>query len=165
MSSKQVVAAISVVALLVILVYPALSTGNVSLALKANRIPNADHVYIKVKSVWVHQAGQSSDQGWELIFNSSLTIDLMTLVNDSQLIKGIAPVANYDSMRFDVSNVTWTYHGTSTPIQLESTQLIAHIDFRVTASRDIPLSVVVTGRSDVLQGQTFFLATLVATLS
>ncbi len=77
-NSKQIVAAVSAFVLLVILVYPALSTGTVSIILRSTNIENADHVYVSVGEVWVHRLGQSSSDGWELVSNQSQTVDLVS---------------------------------------------------------------------------------------
>jgi hypothetical protein len=165
MNSKQVVAAVSVVILLVILIYPALSSGSLSISLKSESIPKADHVYITLKDVWTHRAGQSQSQGWELVFNTTKSVDLTSLVNSPDVIKGNAPVATYDALRVDLSNVTWVFNGTSSNLQLESNQLISNIGFTVRSSQDLPLIMVIVGRSETLQGQRFFAATLNATLA
>ena len=77
-------------------------------------------MYVIIKDVWAHRAGQSQSQGWELVFNTTKTLDLVSLVNSPDVIKGNAPVATYDALRLDVSNVTWVYNGTSSNLQLES---------------------------------------------
>ena len=79
MNSKQVVSAVSVVVLLVILLYPTLSTGAVSMTLKSNKIGNADHVYVTLRDVWAHQTGQSESQGWRILSNTSKTLDLVSM--------------------------------------------------------------------------------------
>jgi hypothetical protein len=165
MNSKQVVAAISVVVLLVILIYPALSSGSLSISLESKSIPAADHVIITITNVWAHRTGQIQSQGWELVFNTTKSVDLMSLVSSPDVIKGNAPVATYDTLRVDVSNVTWVFNGTSSNPQLESGQLTSSIDFTVRSSQDLPLILVIVGRSEILQGQRFFAATLNATLA
>ena len=165
MNSKQVVAAISVVILLVILIYPALSFGTLSISLESKSIPEANRVIITITSIWAHRAGQSQSQGWELVSNSTESVDLMSLVASPDVIKGNAPTATYDTLRVDVSNVTWVFNGTSSNLQLESDQLTSNIDFTVRSSQDLPLIVLIVGRSEILQGQRFFAATLNATLA
>ncbi|HUO42581.1 MAG TPA: DUF4382 domain-containing protein [Methylomirabilota bacterium] len=165
MNSKQVVAAISLVLLLVILIYPALASGSLSISLKSTSIPQADHVFITIKDVWAHRAGQSQGQGWELVYNKTQILDLISLVTSPNMIKGNAPVAAYDTLRVDVTNVTWVFNKTSTNLQLESEQLTSSISFSVTSSQDVPLIIVIVGRSETLEGQRFFAATLNATLA
>ena len=165
MNSKQVVAAVSAVILLIILIYPALSSGSLSISLKSTTIPDADHVYLTINDLWAHRAGQSQSQGWELVFNSTKTVDLVSLVNSPDVIRGVAPTGTYDALRLDVSNVTWVYNGTTSDLQLESTQLNTRIDFTAKASQDLPLIMVVNARSEILQGQRFFTATLNVTLA
>lgn len=164
MNSKQVVAGISVVVLLVILIYPALSSGSLVILLESKSIPKADHVIITITGVWAHRAGQIQSQGWELVFNSTKNVDLISLASSPDVIKGNAPAGTYDTLRVDVSNVTWVFNRTSSNLQLESDQLTSSIDFTVRSSQDLPLIIVIVGRSEILQGQRFFAATLNATL-
>jgi hypothetical protein len=165
MNSKQVVAAISAIILIVILIYPALSSGSLSISLKSTNIPDANHVFVTIKSLWAHRTGQNQNQGWELVFNSTENVDLTSLVNSPEVINGKAPVAAYDTLRVDLSNVTWVFNGTSSNLQLESDQLSSSLDFTVRSSQDLPLIIVIVGRSEILQGQRFFAATLNASLS
>jgi len=164
MNSKQIVAAISTILLLVILIYPALASGTLSFSLESKTIPKADHVIITITGIWAHRQGQSPNQGWELVVNSTKSIDLMSLVTSPDVVKGNAPVATYDNLRIDVSNVTWVFNGTSSNPQLESDQLTSNILFTVRSSQNLPLIIVIIGRSDILQGQRFFAATLNTTL-
>ena len=165
MNSKQVVAAISVVVLLVILIYPALSSGSLSISLESKSIPKATRVIVTITGIWAHRAGQLNSQGWESVYNSTKSVDLMSLVTSPDVIKGNAPAAAYDTLRVDVSNATWVFNGTSSNLQLESDQLTCSIDFTVRASQELPLIIVLVGRSEILQGQRFFAATLNVTLA
>jgi len=165
MNSKRVVAAISLVLLLVILIYPALASGSLSISFKSTSIPQADHVFITIKDVWAHRSGQGQDQGWELVYNKTETLDLISLVTSPNMIKGNAPVAVYDTLRVDITNATWVFNGTSNNLQLESEQLTSNIDFSVRSSQDVPLTILIVARSETLSGQRFFAATLNATLA
>ena len=165
MNSKQVVAAVSLVLLLVILIYPALASGSLSISIKSASISQADHVFITIKDVWAHRAGQSQEQGWELVYNKTETLDLTSLVTSPNMIKGNAPAATYDALRLDATNVTWVFNGTTSNLQLESEQLSSNIDFSIKSSQDVPLVILIVGRSETLEGQRFFAATLNATLA
>lgn len=100
MNSKQVVAALSVVLLLVILIYPAVSTGNISVIIGGIKIDKADHVYVTVGGLWVHERGQSNATGWKLVSNQSQTVDLISLENLTKpLATSQISVARYDSFR------------------------------------------------------------------
>ena len=164
MNSKQIFAAISAMILLVMVFYPPLASGSLSISLKSATIADADHVYMTIDDIWGHRQGQSQSQGWELLFNTTTTIDLVSIATSPRFLKGSVPIAIYDSIRVDVSNVTWAYNGTSSNLQLESRQLTASIHFAVKSSQDLPLIVVVSARSETLQGQKYFTATLNATI-
>ena len=121
MNSKQIVAAISAVILVVILVYPAVSMGNVSVSLRSAAISKADHVYVTIDSVWVHPKGEASGQGWKILSNQTVSMDLVSLANSTQVL-GTGQVASgdYDSIRIEVSNVTWVFNKTSAPLGIAS---------------------------------------------
>ena len=165
MNSKQVIAGISVAVLLVILVYPALSTGAVSISVKSAKIANADHVYVIVREMWVHPTGQSQSQGWRLLSNTSKTVDIVGLQSVTVLVSVQVPVGSYDSIRVNLSNVTWTYGSTTNRLQLEAGQLSANINFMVQAARSQPLVMMISGHREFVQGQMFFSPTLDVTLS
>jgi hypothetical protein len=163
MNSKQVVGGISVVVLLVILAYPALTTGTVAVSVKSSVNLTADHVYVTVKDVWAHQNGQSQSQGWKLLTNISRTVDLVSLQNAPLLVSGQMPVGSYDSIRADFANMTFVYRGTSTAMQLDSARLSSNVDFRVQAGRSLPLIMTLGGQP--IQGQKVFSMTLNVVLS
>ncbi len=162
MNSKQIVAALSVIVLLVLLIYPAISTGTVSVSIQSTRIAKADHVYLNVNKIWVHQKGQSSSAGWNLVSNKSQNIDLVSIGNSTQpLASGQASVANYDSIRVQVSNVTWVFNKTTTALQPISPNLEASLEFTVAAGKDVSISLVLGGHQET----TFLAASLNATLT
>jgi len=164
MNSKQVVSAISVAVLLVILVYPTLSTGSVSMTLMSNKIANADHVYVTLRDVWAHQTGQDENQGWRSLSNISKTLDLVSLQATPLLMDGKLPAGRYDSVRVDLANATWVYVGRVTVLPLEVTQLSSKLDFTVTAGRSVHLTLMVGGFQETLAGQRFLSASLNASL-
>jgi len=158
MNSKQVAGGISLIVLLAILAYPALSTGTVAVSLRSLVNVTADHVYVTVRDVWAHQNGQSQSQGWKLLTNISRTVDLVSLRNVPLLISGQMPVGSYDSIRADFANVTLVSRGTSTAMQLDSGRLSYNVDFRVQAGKSLPLTMTLGGQ--ILQGQKVFSMTL-----
>lgn len=165
MNSKQVVAVISIVVLLVVLAYPALSTGSVSVVIGSKKIENADHVYVTIEDVWVHTAGQASFEGWHMLSNQTKTIDLVSLANSTTALgEGDISVASYDKVRIDVSNVTWVFNKTNTKLQLDSPQLPASLDFTVKAGKEVAITLVLTGHQEDLQGTKSFISTLNATM-
>ena len=157
MNSKQIVAVIGICALLAIVVYPALSTGNVSIVIRSSRAEKTDHIYLTISNVRAHRVGQISSQGWDLISNQSQTIDLMSLTDSSTtLAKGQLPVAKYDMVTVDLSNVTWVYNKTSTRLQVDSSGTPAKVEFAVLAGKESAITLVLTGRPEDLQGAKFF---------
>ncbi len=166
MNSKQVVAAIGIVVLLAVVVYPALTTSTVSVLVRSAKIEKADHVYVTVDNVWAHRAGQTSDVGWELISNQTKTIDLVSLANSqTNLGNGQVTVANYDAVRIGISNVTWVFNKTTSDLSVQSPELPANLDFTVKAGQETTITLTLTGEQQTITGTNLFMANLNATLS
>ena len=166
MNSKQVVAAASAVILVIILAYPALASGTVSVLLQSSKINEADHVYARVGNVWVHMTGPSSGSGWQLISDQSQTVDLVSLQNTTlAFVKGQVPLGGYDSIRMDISNVTLVFNGTTTALSLQSSQVLANLNFNTQAGRESTITLVLGGASQSVGGTKFFVPSMNATLT
>ena len=166
MNSKQIVAAVSVVVLVIMLAYPALSTGTVLNTLASAKIANADHVYVTVGNVWIHHAGHSQSDGWELVSNQTQTVDLVALANNTMsLPKAQIPVGGYDNVRMELTNVTWAFNKTTTRLSVESTQLQARLQFTIQAGGEVTITMMIGGHQEQIQGSKFFISTFNATLS
>ncbi|HYV99825.1 MAG TPA: DUF4382 domain-containing protein [Candidatus Acidoferrum sp.] len=166
MNLKQVIAAIGVIVLLVIVVYPALATGTIAVSIKAGKISLADHVYVTLTDVSGHRAGQSGDQGWELIANQSRTVDLVTMGNSPSILgTGQIPASSYDMIRIDIANVTWVYGKNSTTLQLQSSLVSANLNFTVQAEKNVGVELTLSGQSLNVVGTQYFSPTLTATVS
>ena len=164
MNSKQIVAVVGILALLAVIVYPALSTGPVSITVGSMRGEKADHIFVTIDDVWAHRAGQVSPEGWELISNQSQTVDLVALSNSSATLgKGTLSVAKYDMVRVDVSNVTWVYNKTSTQLQVESSQIPTNVEFTIVSGKETVIALVLTGHEESISGTNFFTSQLNAT--
>lgn len=164
MNSKQVVSVVGAIALVLIIVYPAVSTGTVTVYLKSMKFENADHVYFVVKEVWAHQSGQSDLEGWKLIANQSHALDLVNLQDQTATLgKGDLSLASYDGIRLNVVNVTWVYNKTASNLQVESPPLQANIDFVVRVGGGSSITLVISGHKDQLEGSSSLAATLTAT--
>lgn len=165
MNSKQIVAAISVVALLVILVYPALAAGAVTVHIRSSKTEKADHVFVTIGGVWVHRSRQSGSEGWQLISNQSQTVDLVALENATTLFgKGQISLGDYDSVRMEISNITWVFNKTTTNLEVESSQIQSNLDFTVQAGRETIITLVLAGQQQEIRGTNFLVPTLTATL-
>jgi hypothetical protein len=165
-NSKQIVAAVSAVVLVAILVYPALSTGTVSIHLQSTSIEKADHVYVLVGNVWVHRAGQSGADGWELVSNQSQTVDLVSLESTTiSLAKGQVRLGGYDTIRLDVSNVTWVFNKTTTRLSVQVSELQTNLEFITQAGRESTITLVLSGHTEDIRGTKFFVPNMNATLS
>jgi hypothetical protein len=160
MNSKQIVAAVSAVILVIILVYPALSTGTVSVSLGSKPVANADHVYVTVDGVWVHEKGQSSTAGWKSVFNQSQVVDLISPTNTTKaLATSQLPVADYDAVRLVMSNVTWVFNKNTTQLAPASRNVDANIEFTLAAGKSVAITILLGGSQQTV-GPTKFFATV-----
>jgi hypothetical protein len=165
MNSKQIVAAVSVAVLVVILVYPALSTGTVTVLLRSAKIEQAEHVYVTVGSAWAHRQGQPASNAWELVSNRTETVDLISLENTTLTsAKQQIPVGDYDSVRLEISNVTWVFNGTTTRLSVQSSQVETNLDFTAQAGREMTITLVLSGHMEEVGGTGLFVSTLYAAL-
>jgi hypothetical protein len=166
LNSKQILAAASVVVLVVVLVYPTLSMGTVSVGVRSMQIPMADHLYITVDSVWVHQRGQASSNGWTVVVNKSQTVDLISAINSTKpLGSGQLSAATYDAVRVDVSNVTWVFNKTTTALSIPTPNLDSTLNFTLGSGQNLSITLVVGGRQETTGTSKFFVANLNATLT
>jgi hypothetical protein len=165
-NSKQVVAAISAIVLVIILVYPAVSVGTVSVVLASTRIKKADHVYITIDSIWAHPKGQATGGGWVLISNQSLSTDLVSLENSSRfLASGQISSGDYDSIRIEVSNVTWVFNKTRTTVGVASPDIDGSVDFSVGAARTASILITLSSQEELIASSEYFTGTMNATLT
>jgi len=165
-NSKQVVAAISAVVLIVILVYPTVSVGTVSVSLASARISKADHVYVTIDRVWAHPTGQASSSGWVVVSNQSVSADLVSLQNSSKILgSGQISSGDYDGIRIEVSNVTWVFNKTTTNLGIASPEIDSTIDYTVGAAGQTKILVTLSPAEEVIASSEYFTGTLSATLT
>lgn len=166
MNSKQVVATVSVILLLVILVYPAISTGTVSVVVRSMSFDRAEHVFVVVNGIWIHQERQVNSTGWMLVSNETQTIDLISLQDSTKLLgTGQVSVANYDSVRVGISNVTWVFNKTTTTLSPLLSQVDANVEFTVSIGRESSITVVMSGHQEVIGSTKYFVPNLNATVT
>lgn len=164
MNSKQIVAALSVVLLVVILVYPALSSGRISIAIGGLKINDADHIYVTVYSVWIHVKGESSDAGWKSILNRSQTVDLVSLENRTEpLVTSQISAEQFDAVRLSISNVTWVFNKTTTTLLTASPNIDSNLEFTLTAAKGLNLTILLGGQQEVIGASKFFQTTMTVT--
>ena len=165
MNSKQIVAIVSAIALVVILAFPALASGGVSVHINSTKIENADHVYVTVGDVWLHRSGQAGAEGWQLVSNQSQSLDLSSLPSGNvDLGKGQIALGSYDMVKIEISNVTWVFNNTNTELQLESSEVQSGIDLTVQSGRDAVITLTLSGYQQVISGVKFFTPSITTAL-
>ena len=166
MNSKQIVAAISAIVLVVILVYPSVSVGTVSVSLTSTTIERADHVFVTIDNVWAHPASQAAGVGWVLVSNQSVREDLVSLQTSSKLLgSGQISSGAYDSIRIEVSNVTWVFNKTTTVVGIASPEIEGTVDFTVGAATPSMILVTLTPQEQLIANSEYFTGTITATLT
>jgi len=165
-NSKQVVAAVSAIVLVVILVYPTVSVGTVSVSIASAGVNKADHIYVTIDRVWAHPKDQVSGAGWVIISNQSVSADLVSLQNSSKFLgSGQISSGDYDGIRIQVSNVTWVFNKTTTNLGIASPEIDGTIDFTVGSAGQTRLLVTVTPQEELIANSEYFAGTLNATLT
>ena len=165
MNSKQVVAALAAIVLIVIIVYPAVTSGTVSVSIRATGITQADHVYVTINGIWAHPAGQSTS-GWSLISNKTQTFDLLSVENATKALgSGTLSSGSYDSIRIELTNVTWVFNKTTTTLGVTSPELEAPVTFTVGTGSSPSITITLTGEKQLIANSNYFAGTLTASLS
>jgi hypothetical protein len=151
--------------LIVILVYPSVSAGTVSVSIRAAKVNNADHVFITIDGIWAHPAGQTSG-GWTSIYNGTQTFDLLAIQNTTKALgKGQLSAGQYDQVRIEVTNVTWVFNKTTRSLGITSPELQAPLDFTVGASSGASVTLTITAQKQLIASSDYFTGTLTASLA
>jgi hypothetical protein len=165
-NSKQIVAAISAIVLVIILVYPAVAVGSVSVTLSSTKILRADHVFLTITNVWAHPASQAAGVGWVLISNQSVSLDLVSLENSSKLLgSGRISSGAYDSIRIEVSNATWVFNKTTTSLGIASPEIEGTLDFTVATATPAMILLTIIPQEQLIANSEYFSATIGVTLT
>lgn len=140
--------------------------GNVSVSLRSAAISKADHVYVTIDSVWVHPKGEASGQGWKILSNQSVSMDLVSLANSTKVL-GTGQVASgdYDSIRIEVSNVTWVFNKTSAPLGIASPEIDGPVDFTVGAGKGANILITLTSQQQLIANSEYYTATMSASIN
>jgi len=165
-NSKQILAAASAVVLIVILVYPSVSVGTLTVSLTSSKLTNAEHLYVTINTIWAHPKGQATGGGWVLVYNKTVNADLAALQNSSMILgSGQISSGDYDQIRIEVSNATWVFNKTSTPLGVASPEIDGNLDFTVGAAKATTILITLTSQKELIANSDYFTSTMNATLT
>lgn len=120
MQAKRIIAAIVLLVVAFLIVFPPLVNGGVRVTLSPSAPVNADRVYVTIGEISAHRIDISGPSAWQTISNKSTLVDL-TVANMSEMIAlGSLPLGQYETIRVKVTNATAVVNGTSQRVQLES---------------------------------------------
>ncbi len=93
-------------------------------------------------------------------------MDLVSLENSTNLL-GTGQVASgdFDSIRIEVSNVTWVFNKTTTPLGIASPEIDGTLDFTVGAGKGTNVLITLTSQQELIANSEYYTATLSATLT
>ena len=138
--------------------------GTVSVSLRSSGISKADHVYVTIDTVWAHPKGQASGAGWTMVSNQSVNMDLVSLENSTKLLgTGHVPSGDYDSIRIEVSNVTWVFNKTTTTLGIASPEVDGTLDFTVGAGKGTNVLITLSSQQELIANSEYYTATMNAT--
>jgi len=124
-NSKRIVAAILLVIVAAMIIYPPLSTGDVSIEFTSKGSGSANHLYVTISLIELHEAGVNNSTGWNRVSNATVTLDL---VDSNSLahagVKGTVHTGHYDAISIAVNSATLVIGSNETALAL-STELYA----------------------------------------
>jgi len=128
LNPRRIVAAILLIVVVTLIVYPPLSTGTVSVRFKSKGVGSADHLYITVNLIELHEAGVDNRTGWNLISNATRTIDLIDPDSlASFVVEGTVHTGWYDMIAIQVASASLVQGSNETALELSSEQYYATV--------------------------------------
>ncbi len=132
MNPRRIVAVILLIVVATMIVYPALSKGTVSVRLTEKTTASADHLYITISEVEVHDEGLDNSTGWHTISNSTRTLDLMNSQSVTDYVaKGTLPSGWYDMISIHIVSASIVTGSNKTSLALPSDQFAANVSLLV----------------------------------
>lgn len=101
-----------------------------------------------------------------MVSNQSVSIDLISVENSTQLLgAGQVPSGDYDSIRIEVSNVTWVFNKTTTPLGIASPEIDGTLDFTIGAGKSTNVLITLNSQQQLIANSEYYTATMIATES
>jgi hypothetical protein len=128
MNPKRIVAGILLIVVAAMIIYPPLSTGTVSTRFTGKGVGSADHLYVTVGLIELHEDGADNRTGWNQISNKTITLDLMNpkSLADS-VVRGTLHTGRYDTISIHVASASLVTGSNQTMLALSSEQYSATI--------------------------------------
>jgi hypothetical protein len=128
MNPRRIVAGILLIVVAAMIVYPPLSTGAVSLKLVGKGVGAADHLYITIDLIELHEEGADNRTGWNRISNKTITLDLMNPKSPADsIVKGTLHTGRYDTVSIHIASASLVTGSNQTILALRSEQYFAKI--------------------------------------
>lgn len=144
MRAKQVVAAIVLLLVAFLIVFPPLVNGGVKVTISSTASAHRDHVYVTIGEISAHRTGMTGPSAWQTISNKSSVVDLAAENTSETVVLGTLTLGQYETIRVKVTNATAIVNGTSQKVQLESSVFPIPVSFLVGLGRDAVIGLKVT---------------------
>jgi len=125
---RRIVAAILLIIVAVMIIYPPLSTGTVSIQFTSKGLGSASHLYVTISLIELHEAGVDNSTGWNRVSNMTITLDLMdskSLVDS--LAKGTIHTGHYDTISITVDSAALVIGSNETTLALSTERYVTNV--------------------------------------
>jgi hypothetical protein len=145
LNPKRILAVILLIVVAIMIIYPPLSKGTVSVRLSEKALGPADHLYVTVSQIKIHDAGVDNQTGWHTISNNTVTLDLMNSQSMTDFVaKGTLASGWYDMVSIRIDSASLVSGSNKTSLGLPSDQFNANVSLLIKTLSASTLTVQVT---------------------
>ncbi|MEM2943098.1 MAG: DUF4382 domain-containing protein [Candidatus Bathyarchaeia archaeon] len=132
MRLRQILAAVLLLIVVMVILYPTTATGTVNLSAQYEQavveaeppvgrlvFKGITNIYVSFSEVRIHSANEENETGWLPISFGTPSIDLVDLKNEfgTILVTPTVPVGEYNGVMLVFSNVTAVFNGTTAQVE------------------------------------------------
>jgi hypothetical protein len=137
LNPRRIVAVILLLLVAAMIFYPAFSKGTVRMRFVGNGVGSADHLYVTMGPIEVHDAALDNQTGWQKVSNQTVMLDLMNRKSLSEFTaKGTVQTGWYDMVSIHVVSASLCMGSNETVLALSSDQYAADISFVIKTSTE-----------------------------